>query len=251
MHTSSSQNRVAVVTGGARGIGLAAAWELARHGAAIVIADLDLVTAEKSAADLTRAGHRALALHVDVAQRESIKRAVDATLKEFNRIDVLINNAAIAGRVAPIAEVTDQDWDDVMAIDLKSVYLFCQAVLPVMMQQRSGAIVNMASIAGKEGTPNLIPYTVAKAGVIALTKALAKEVVGYGIRVNAVAPAVVETDLLKSWSPEKVADMKSRTPMGRLGRPEEIANVIAFLASDKSSFVTGQCYDASGGRATY
>jgi 2-dehydro-3-deoxy-L-rhamnonate dehydrogenase (NAD+) len=133
----------------------------------------------------------------------------------------------------------------------KSAYLFCQAVLPAMMRQGSGTIVNMASIAGKEGTPNLIPYTVAKAGVIALTKALAKEVVGSGVRVNAVAPAVVETDLLKTWSLEKVADMKSRIPMGRLGRPEEEASVIAFLASDQASFVTGQCYDVSGGRATY
>lgn len=248
---SSSPNRVAIVTGGARGIGLATAWELARQGAAIVIADIDGPAGEKASSELRQAGHRTLPLQVDVAQRDSIRRAVHTTLKEFNRIDVLINNAAVAGRVAPIAEVTDKDWDDVMAIDLKSVYLFCQAVLPTMMQQRSGAIVNMASIAGKEGTPNLIPYTVAKAGVIALTKALAKEVVGFGIRVNAVAPAVIETDLLKSWSPEKVADMKSRIPMGRLGRPEEVANVIAFLASDQSSFVTGQCYDASGGRATY
>lgn len=248
---SSSPNRVAIVTGGARGIGLATAWELARQGAAIVIADIDGSAGEKASSELRHAGHRTLPLQVDVAQRDSIRRAVDATLAEFNRIDVLINNAAIAGRVAPIAEVTDQDWDNVMAVDLKSVYLFCQAVLPMMMQQRSGAIVNMASIAGKEGTPNLIPYTVAKAGVIALTKALAKEVVGSGIRVNAVAPAVIETDLLKSWSPEKVADMRSRIPMGRLGLPEEVANVIAFLASDQASFVTGQCYDASGGRATY
>ncbi len=248
---SSTHDRVAIVTGGARGIGLATAWELARQGSAIVVADLDKANAEKACTDLRQAGHRALPLHVDVAQRESIKLAVNATLKEFNRIDVLINNAGIAGRIAPIAEVTDQDWDEVMAINLKSVYLFCQAVLPVMMKQQSGVIVNVASIAGKEGTPNLIPYTVAKAGVIALTKALAKEVVGAGIRVNAVAPAVVETDLLKGWSPEKVADMKSRIPMARLGRPEEVANVVSFLASDKSSFVTGQCYDVSGGRATY
>jgi len=248
---SSNHNRVAIVTGGARGIGFATALELARQGAAVVIADLDKAAAERAAADLRQAGHHALPLQLDVARRDSIRQVVEATLKEFARIDVLINNAAIAGRVAPIAEVTDKDWDDVMAIDLKSVYMFCQAVLPAMTQQRSGTIVNVASIAGKEGTPNLIPYTVAKAGVIALTKALAKEVVGSGIRVNAVAPAPIETDLLKSWPPEKVADMKNRVPMGRLGRPEEVANVICFLASDKSSFVTGQCYDVSGGRATY
>jgi len=247
----SDKNLVAIVTGGARGIGFATALELARQGASIIVADLDKAGADKAAVALREAGHRALPLQLDVAHRNSIKCVVEETLKEFKRIDVLINNAAIPGRVAPIAEVTDKDWDDVMAIDLKSVYMFCQAVLPCMMQQRSGAIVNVASIAGKEGTPNLIPYTVAKAGVIALTKALAKEVVGAGIRVNAVAPAPIETDLLKSWPPEKVADMKNRVPMGRLGKPEEVANVICFLASDKASFVTGQCYDVSGGRATY
>jgi len=247
----SDKNLVAIVTGGARGIGFATALELARQGASIIVADLDKAGADKAAVALREAGHRALPLQLDVAHRNSIKCVVEETLKEFKRIDVLINNAAIPGRVAPIAEVTDKDWDDVMAIDLKSVYMFCQAVLPSMMQQRSGAIVNVASIAGKEGTPNLIPYTVAKAGVIALTKALAKEVVGAGIRVNAVAPAPIETDLLKSWPPEKVADMKNRVPMGRLGKPEEVANVICFLASDKASFVTGQCYDVSGGRATY
>jgi 3-oxoacyl-[acyl-carrier protein] reductase len=147
--------------------------------------------------------------------------------------------------------VTDQDWDEMMAIDLKSVYLCCQAVLPVMIEQGSGAIVNVASIAGKEGNPNMIPYSTAKAGVIGLTKALAKEVAPHGVRVNAVAPAVIETGILSTLTPAQVEYMKSRVPLGRFGKPEEAAAVIAFLASNRASFVTGQCYDVSGGRATY
>jgi NAD(P)-dependent dehydrogenase (short-subunit alcohol dehydrogenase family) len=164
---------------------------------------------------------------------------------------VLVNNAGIAGRTASLLEVTDQDWDEMMAVDLRSVYLCCQAVLPSMIERRSGAIVNVASIAGKEGNPNMVPYSTAKAGVIGLTKALAKEVAPHGIRVNAVAPAVIETDILQQLTPQQVEYMKSRVPLGRLGKPEEVAAVIAFLASEKASFVTGQCYDVSGGRASY
>jgi 2-dehydro-3-deoxy-L-rhamnonate dehydrogenase (NAD+) len=248
---SEKQPRVAIITGAARGIGRATAWELVGHGMAAVIADRDQALAEQVAAELRRAGHSALAVGVDVSQRQSVGEMAVKVLAAMGRIDVLVNNAGIAGRSAPIQEVTDEDWDEMMAIDLKSVYLCCQAVLPSMIAQRSGAIVNVASIAGKEGNPNMIPYSTAKAGVIGLTKALAKEVASHGVRVNAVAPAVIETDILSTLTPAQVEYMKSRVPLGRFGKPEEAAAVIAFLASDRASFVTGQCYDVSGGRATY
>jgi len=242
---------VAIVTGAAQGIGRATAWELAREGKAVVIADLERELGETAARELVAGGHRALALETDVSRRGSVEAMVAAVLREFGRVDVLVNNAGIAGRAAPLCEVTEEDWEQMMAVDLKSVYLCCRAVLPHMLARRAGAIVNVASIAGKEGNPNMIPYSTAKAGVIGFTKALAKEVGSSGVRVNAVAPAVIETGILKQLTPDQVEYMKTKIPLGRFGQPEEVASVIAFLASDKASFVTGQCYDCSGGRATY
>lgn len=243
--------RVAVITGGARGIGYATADVLARDGHAVVIADIDPGAGEDAAERLRAAGRSALSVPTDVADRASVEAMVRTLLERLGRIDVLVNNAGIAGRVAPLHEVTEQEWDTLIAIDLKSVYLCCRAVLPHMLERQRGAIINVASVAGKEGNPNMAPYSTAKAGIIGLTKAVAKEVAQRGVRVNAVAPATAETDILKTLSPEAIDYMKSRIPMGRFCRVEEIAEVIAFLASDKASFVTGQTYDVSGGRCTY
>ncbi len=172
-------------------------------------------------------------------------------VEQYERVDILVNNAGYMGKLAPIWEQTDADWQNVLDVDLSSVFYLSRAVIPGMRARHSGCIVNIASIAGKEGTPNLIPYSVAKAGIIALTKALGKEVVGDGIRVNCVAPGVIETPLLDQLTRESVDRMRSKSPMGRFGTADEVAAVVHFLASDSASFITAQCYDVSGGRATY
>jgi 2-dehydro-3-deoxy-L-rhamnonate dehydrogenase (NAD+) len=244
-------DRVAVVTGGASGIGYAIADRLARAGASVVIADRDEEGAVAAAERLGADGGKALAVRTDVTLPEDIDTMVGRTLETFGQLDVLVNNAGINGRNAPLWEVTDEEWDTLMAINLTSVFRCCRAVIGHMRERRSGAIVNVSSIAGKEGNATAAPYGVTKAGVICLTKALAKEVTQDGIRVNAVAPALIETPLLAQLSPEDIARLADKIPMGRMGRTEEVAAVVHFLASDDASFVTGQCYDVSGGRATY
>ncbi len=243
--------QVAVVTGAARGIGHAAAARLAREGAQTFLADRDLAAAQEAAAALQSAGHAAQAIAIDVASRASVAAAFATIAAAHGRIDILVNNAGIAGRSAPLEEITDDDWDAMMAIDLKSMLLCCQAVMPGMKARGGGRIVNVASIAGKEGNPGMIPYSAAKAGVIGFTKALAKEVGRVGIYVNAVSPAVIQTPILDQLTPEQVDYMVQRIPLGRVGQPEEVAALICWLASDEASFTTGQCVDISGGRATY
>jgi len=244
-------DRVAVVTGAGQGIGRAIALRLAQSGAHVAVADLNLPAAERVAGEVRALGRQALPVRVDVSDSADADGMVRKVLEAFGRADILVNNAGIGGRTAAIQEVTDQDWDSVMAVNLKGVFLCCRAAVPHMIERRYGKIVSIASVAGKEGNPNMIPYSTSKAGIICLTKCLAKEVATLGINVNCVAPAVIETDILKQVSAETVEYMKSRVPMGRFGRPEEVANVVNFLASDEAAFVTGQCYDLSGGRATY
>ncbi|MBI2994499.1 MAG: SDR family oxidoreductase [Gammaproteobacteria bacterium] len=244
-------DRVALITGGAGGIGVAIARRFAAAGARIALADVNRDAAREAAAQLAKAGHRAIAFSGDVSQSVDVEALVRDVLKNFGQIDILVNNAGLMGRVAPLWELEEKDWRRVIDVDLTSVFLVSRAVIPHMRARRSGCIVSVASIAGKEGTPRLIPYSVAKGGIIAFTKALGKEVVGDGIRVNCVAPGVVETPLLDQLPPDATQVMLSKVPMGRFGTPDEVAAAVHFLASDAASFITAQCLDCSGGRATY
>ena len=187
----------------------------------------------------------------DVTRAAEVEAAVAQVVGRWERLDILVNNAGITGRSFPIWELSDEDWQRVIDVDLTSVFFCCRAAVRVMLPQGAGRIINIASIAGKEGNPTLVPYSSAKAGVIGLTKALAKEVATRGILVHAVAPAVIGTELLKQMEKSTVDLLISKIPMGRVGTPEEVAALVAWLASDECSFTTGAVHDLSGGRATY
>ncbi len=242
----SLSGQIAVVTGAATGIGAAIAQRLAASGATVYIADVNAEQARETAAAID-----ARTLPVDVTQRQSVEAAVASVLDESGRLDILVNNAGIGGRAVPLWEQTDEDWAKIIAINLTGVFLCSRAVIGHMRSRQYGRIVNIASIAGKEGNPRMTGYSATKAAVIGFTKSLAKEVATEGICVNAVSPAVVKTAILEQLTEEQVNYMTERIPMRRPGRPSEIAAVVHFLASPDCSFVTGQCYDASGGRATY
>jgi len=243
----SLENQTAIVTGGATGIGEAIAQRLAKAGATVVIADINIDAAEATAKTIPGA----IALKVDITDPASTDAATAEIIKRTGRIDVLVNNAGIAGKAAPITEQSLDDWHKCIAVNMDGVFNFVKSVLPHMKEKQYGRIVSIASIAGKEGNPNMVAYSATKAAVIGFTKSIGKEVATQGITVNAVAPAVVQTKILDQLTPEQVGYMTAKIPMGRTGKPDEIAAVVHFLASPDSSFVTGQCYDASGGRATY
>jgi 3-oxoacyl-[acyl-carrier protein] reductase len=246
MATDRFEGRVAVVTGGARGIGLAVAERLAAEGARVALWDLDEAEAAKVAARLS-----GLALRVEVADEASVAAAVAATEAALGPIDILINNAGITGPNGPVETYPFDAWRRVIEVDLTGVFLCCRAVVPGMRARNRGRIVNVASIAGKEGNPNASAYSAAKAGVIALTKSLGKELADTEVRVNCVTPAAVKTDIFAQMTEEHIAWMLSKIPLGRFGRVEEIAAMICWLASDEASFSTGAVFDVSGGRATY
>lgn len=247
MNKINLEGRKAVVTGGARGIGYAICQRLTGSGAHCIIWDRD----EKAAHEASRTLPGAEAILVDVTSPESVEEANLATSAKVGGIDILVNNAGIAGCSKKLWECTPDEWQEVLQIDLFGVYLCCRALVPGMIANGYGRVVNIASIAGKEGNPNASHYSAAKAGVIGLTKSLAKECARDGVIVNCVTPAVIETDILKQISQEHIDYMLSRIPMGRFGLTEEAAALAAWLCSEDCSFSTGGVFDLSGGRATY
>jgi 3-oxoacyl-[acyl-carrier protein] reductase len=242
------KGRVAVVTGGAQGIGKAVVERFIASGAKVAIWDRDKALADKTAAAL---GKNVIALAADVTELEPIEKARDATLKALERIDILVNNAGIAGANATTWDTSVDEWRKVMRVNLDGPFLCCKAVSPVMIRQNYGRIVNIASIAGKEGNPNAAHYSASKAGVIALTKSLGKELASYNIAVNCVTPAAAKTAIFDQITEQHINFMLSKIPRGRFVTVEEIAALIAWIASEDNSFTTGSVFDISGGRATY
>jgi NAD(P)-dependent dehydrogenase (short-subunit alcohol dehydrogenase family) len=242
--------RNAVVTGGAQGIGRAIVERFLDSGAAVAIWDRDRALAEKTTAELGNRG-RLAPVGVDVTELAQVEHARDATLGIFGRIDILVNNAGIAGPNHATWDYPADAWAQVLAINLTGPFHCCRAVAPQMIAQNYGRIVNVASIAGKEGNPNASAYSASKAGVIALTKSLGKELAGYDIAVNCVTPAAAKTALFSQMKEEHINYMLSKIPRGRFVTVDEIAATVAFCASQDCSFTTGAVFDISGGRATY
>lgn len=240
-------NKVALVTGAAQGIGAAISRRLAQAGARVGVFDLDRDKAETLAKEIG-----GVALPGSVVSESDIQSTMSRLEQTAGSVDILVNNAGIVGKSARIWELAKSDMEGVMAVNLVGPFLLCRAVVPSMLARKYGRIVNIASIAGKEGNPTLGPYSASKAALIALTKSLAKELAGQGdITVNSISPAVIATPILEGIPQATIDYMVSKIPMGRTGKPEEVAALVHFLASAEASFTTGQCYDISGGRATY
>jgi 2-dehydro-3-deoxy-L-rhamnonate dehydrogenase (NAD+) len=240
--------RMAVITGGAQGIGFAIAARLVKSGARVSLWDMNAELLQKAQADL---GEAATTVEVNIADYDAVARAVDATEQALGRIDILVHSAGIAGKNAPLDEYELDEWRRVIDIDLNGAFYVNRAIVPGMKARNYGRIVNIASIAGKEGNPNAAAYAAAKGGVIAMTKALGKELAKYDIAVNAITPATAKTRILDELKPEFIDYMLSRIPRGRFLEVEEAANMVAWLVSAENSFTTASVFDLSGGRATY
>jgi 3-oxoacyl-[acyl-carrier protein] reductase len=245
------KGKVAIVTGAGKGLGWGIAERLARDGASLGIAEIDPQSGREKTEALSRGGREALYIQADVSRWADVESMAKKVVERFGRIDILVNNAGLMGNYYPVVDYPEEEWDRLIDVNLKGTFLCCKAVLPTMIRQRYGKIVSLASVAGKEGNARMPAYSSSKAAVMALTKGIAKEVASFNINVNCVSPALCETDMAKDMTPEQRALLVSKIPLGRLGRVEEVAAVVKFLASDESSFVTGQCYDISGGRSDY
>jgi NAD(P)-dependent dehydrogenase (short-subunit alcohol dehydrogenase family) len=254
MNAIDLNNRTAIVTGGARGIGLAIARRLLDSGARVMLWDADGPALNEAAAALksqSKSPGRVHAAIVDVTDEGGIARAVASATRDLGKIDILINNAGITGGNAPLWELKPEVWRRVIEVNLFAPYLVCRAVVPTMVTAGYGRIVNIASIAGKEGNPNASHYSASKAGLVALTKSLAKELAATGVLVNAVTPAAAKTELFAQMKQEHIDYMLSKIPMNRFVEVDEIAALVAWLASEDCSFSTGAVFDISGGRAVY
>ncbi|WP_192385192.1 SDR family NAD(P)-dependent oxidoreductase [Mesorhizobium silamurunense] len=236
--------RTAVVTGGARGIGRGIAQRLVADGARVAIWDLAFANPGRDDGDAIR-------VEVDVSDLPSVEAATSKTLDIFGHIDILVNNAGINGPVVETCDYPPEDWKRVLAVNLDGVFHCCRTAVPSMKARGYGRLINISSIAGKEGGPNISAYAAAKAGVIGFTKSLARELAGTGVLANCLAPAITETDLFKEMTPEHIAAAKAKIPMGRFLTIHEIAAMVAWMASDELTFTTGFTFDVTGGRATY
>jgi len=241
------EGQAAIVTGGMRGIGLGIARRLHERGAKIAIWDRETPTWDEAEKGFSPE----LVVKTDVSDVGSVERAFSKTMNQLGRVDILVNNAGINGPVLPTWDYPVEDWEKVITIDLNGVFFCTRSVLAHMRARKSGRIINVASIAGKEGVPGISAYSAAKGGVIAFTKALAKELALDGVLVNCIAPALVETDLFAEMTPEHIAAMRAKIPMGRLLQIEEVARMVSWIAGPECTFTTGFAFDLTGGRATY
>ena len=250
MNTIDLTQRNAIITGGARGIGLAIATRLLESGASVSLWDVDAAALAQAGEGLKSLGtvHTAV---VDVARADSAEAGAAASAQALGKLDILVNNAGIAGSNAKTWETDPAEWRRVLEINLTGPFHCCRAVIPHLLRNGYGRIVNIASIAGKEGNPNAAHYSASKAGVIALTKSLGKELATSNVVVNCITPAVIATDILQQMSQAHIDYMLSKIPMGRFGKTEEAAALVAWLCSEECSFTTGAVFDLSGGRATY
>jgi NAD(P)-dependent dehydrogenase (short-subunit alcohol dehydrogenase family) len=245
----SLEGKVAIVTGSSRGIGRAIAEGFAAAGAGVAVNGRNPENTRSVADAIAGTGARSLAVAGDVSKSADVQRVIDETVKAFGRLDILVNNAGISPYYKPAETMTEAEWDDIININLKGVFLCCQAAGRVMIPQKSGRIINMSSIAGKVALPRLVAYTSAKGAINSLTRVLAVEWAPYGILVNALAPGYIETDLTRGLreNPKRMESMLRQIPLGRLGTPDDIVGAAIYLASDAASYVTGSILDIDGG----